>query len=189
MIEVCYKVFRIEVFLSDFVSFGQHFYCTRTLSLSLSHRIMAGSARAPAQVRSLYRVLMRELPPRLPTSPPSFLRQSLRASFLPSSSSIQPPLQGHSSHSSQSSQPSHSSQSSQLSQTQASQQPQHPPQPLTIPPHRHQLSTQLAEYLAAQRTYVGLIKRYNPGMDMDEEERVRLTARRVGMDLPKEFVR
>ncbi|KZL84963.1 fmc1 protein family [Colletotrichum incanum] len=46
---------------------------------------------------------------------------------------------------------------------------------------------QLAAYLRAQRTYVTLLERYNPGMDMDEEERVRLTARRVGMDLPKEF--
>jgi ATP synthase assembly factor FMC1 len=45
----------------------------------------------------------------------------------------------------------------------------------------------LAAYLRAQRTYVGLIERYNPGMGMDEEERVRLTARRVGMDLPVEF--
>ncbi|GKT44151.1 ATP synthase assembly factor fmc1, mitochondrial [Colletotrichum spaethianum] len=46
---------------------------------------------------------------------------------------------------------------------------------------------QLAAYLRAQRTYVTLLERYNPGMNMDEEERVRLTARRVGMDLPKEF--
>ncbi|TDZ30335.1 ATP synthase assembly factor FMC1 [Colletotrichum spinosum] len=48
---------------------------------------------------------------------------------------------------------------------------------------------QLAAYLRAQRTYVTLVERYNPGMNMDEEERVRLTARRVGMDLPKEFQR
>ncbi|OHF00285.1 FMC1 protein family [Colletotrichum orchidophilum] len=46
---------------------------------------------------------------------------------------------------------------------------------------------QFAVYLRAQRTYVTLLERYNPGMNMDEEERVRLTARRVGMDLPKEF--
>lgn len=31
-----------------------------------------------------------------------------------------------------------------------------------------------------------LLDRYNPGMGMDDEERVRLTARRVGMDLPDE---
>lgn len=35
--------------------------------------------------------------------------------------------------------------------------------------------------------YATLLERYNPGMNMDEEERVRLTARRVGMDLPDEF--
>ncbi|KAG5918930.1 hypothetical protein E4U42_006704, partial [Claviceps africana] len=44
---------------------------------------------------------------------------------------------------------------------------------------------QLVAYLRAQRLYVSLLERYNPGMDMDEEERVRLTARRVGMDMPK----
>jgi hypothetical protein len=31
-----------------------------------------------------------------------------------------------------------------------------------------------------------LVERYNPGMNMDEEERVRLSARRVGMNLPVE---
>lgn len=35
--------------------------------------------------------------------------------------------------------------------------------------------------------YATLIERYNPGMGMSEEERVRLTARKVGMDLPVEF--
>lgn len=34
--------------------------------------------------------------------------------------------------------------------------------------------------------YITLLERYNPGMNMDEEERVRLTARRVGIDLPIE---
>lgn len=46
---------------------------------------------------------------------------------------------------------------------------------------------QYLAYLRAQRTYVALLERYNPGMGMDEEERVRLTARRVGMDLPREY--
>jgi ATP synthase assembly factor FMC1, mitochondrial len=46
---------------------------------------------------------------------------------------------------------------------------------------------QLVQYLRAQRQYVTLVERYNPGMNMDEEERVRLTARRVGMDLPIEY--
>ncbi|KAK2746776.1 hypothetical protein FQN55_005503 [Onygenales sp. PD_40] len=43
---------------------------------------------------------------------------------------------------------------------------------------------QFTQYLKAQRVYVTLLERYNPGADMDEEERVRLTARRVGMELP-----
>ena len=43
------------------------------------------------------------------------------------------------------------------------------------------------QYLKAQRTYGFLLERYNPGMSMDEEERVRLTARRVGMEMPVEW--
>ncbi|KAM4063074.1 hypothetical protein HRG_010364 [Hirsutella rhossiliensis] len=43
---------------------------------------------------------------------------------------------------------------------------------------------QLVTYLRSQRQYVTLLERYNPGMDMDEEERVRLSARRVGMEMP-----
>ncbi|KAI1129408.1 hypothetical protein F5Y10DRAFT_238548 [Nemania abortiva] len=46
---------------------------------------------------------------------------------------------------------------------------------------------QLIHYLKAQRQYVTLIERYNPGMNMEEEERIRLSARRVGMNLPKEY--
>ncbi|EGD88549.1 hypothetical protein H112_03473 [Trichophyton rubrum D6] len=45
---------------------------------------------------------------------------------------------------------------------------------------------QFAQYVKAQRQYVTLLERYNPGADMDQEERVRLTARRVGMSLPIE---
>lgn len=47
---------------------------------------------------------------------------------------------------------------------------------------------QFLQYVRAQRMYATLLERYNPGMEMDEEERVRLTARRVGMDLPEEFL-
>jgi len=46
---------------------------------------------------------------------------------------------------------------------------------------------QFVQYVQAQRMYATLIERYNPGMGMSEEERVRLTARRVGMELPEEF--
>ncbi|EEQ29359.1 conserved hypothetical protein [Microsporum canis CBS 113480] len=45
---------------------------------------------------------------------------------------------------------------------------------------------QFTQYIRAQRQYVTLLERYNPGADMDQEERVRLTARRVGMSLPIE---
>ncbi len=45
---------------------------------------------------------------------------------------------------------------------------------------------QFVQYARAQRMYTTLIERYNPGMNMDEEDRVRLTARRVGMELPIE---
>lgn len=44
---------------------------------------------------------------------------------------------------------------------------------------------QLAKYAKAQRSYAALLERYNPGMNLDEEERIRLTARRVGLDLPE----
>lgn len=43
---------------------------------------------------------------------------------------------------------------------------------------------QYVQYAKAQRMYATLLERYNPGMSMDEEDKVRLTARRVGMDLP-----
>ncbi|KAG6019893.1 hypothetical protein E4U41_003043 [Claviceps citrina] len=52
------------------------------------------------------------------------------------------------------------------------------------PPSPAAQADQLAAYLRSQRLYVSLVERYNPGMGMDEEERVRLTARRVGMDMP-----
>lgn len=43
------------------------------------------------------------------------------------------------------------------------------------------------KYIKAQRMYATLLERYNPGMNMEEEERVKLTARRVGMELPLEY--
>jgi ATP synthase assembly factor FMC1 len=47
---------------------------------------------------------------------------------------------------------------------------------------------QFLQYVKAQRMYATLLERYNPGMNMDEEERVKLTARRVGVELPEEYV-
>ncbi len=46
---------------------------------------------------------------------------------------------------------------------------------------------QCVQYLKAQRLYVTLLERYNPGMSINEEDRVRMTARRVGMDLPEKW--
>lgn len=52
---------------------------------------------------------------------------------------------------------------------------------------RKQEAEQFVGYLRAQRMYGILLRRYNPGMNMDEEERVRLSARRVGMEMPVEW--
>jgi hypothetical protein len=95
------------------------------------------------RLRSIYRNILRELPPRpLLASPPAPLHKRIRDNFreTPSDSSL---AVAH--------------------------------------------AEQFLAYLRAQRTYVQLLERYNPSIDMDEEERVRLTARRVGMDLPPEF--
>lgn len=51
----------------------------------------------------------------------------------------------------------------------------------------HQQTDQAIQYLRAQRVYMTLLERYNPGMTMEDEERTRLTARRVGMEMPVEF--
>jgi ATP synthase assembly factor FMC1, mitochondrial len=103
-------------------------------------------ASNPNKLRSLYRALLRELPPRpILSAPRSPLHKFLHDSF-----SSQHQLQ---------------------------------PRPeLTLAQ-----AEQFVQYLKAQRTYTTLVERYNPGMGMDEEERVRLTARRVGMDLPVEY--
>jgi ATP synthase assembly factor FMC1 len=101
------------------------------------------SSTNPSRLRSVYRDILRELPPRpLLASPPAPLHKRIRDNF------------------------------------------RQPPQdPSTAVQH----AEQFLAYLRAQRTYVQLLERYNPSLDMDEEERVRLTARRVGMDLPPEF--
>lgn len=52
---------------------------------------------------------------------------------------------------------------------------------------RRQETEQAVQYLRAQRVYNMLLERYNPGMTMEDEERTRLTARRVGMEMPVEF--
>ncbi|OAA63835.1 Complex 1 LYR protein [Cordyceps fumosorosea ARSEF 2679] len=96
---------------------------------------------SPAHLRSLYRAILRELPPRpILAAPRTPLHAQLRATF------------------------------SSAGEGTADASPA--------------VAAELATYLRSQRTYATLLERYNPGMDMDETERVRLTARRVGMDLP-----
>jgi len=111
---------------------------------------------APSQapkLRSLYRALLRELPPRpILAGPRSPLHAQLRDHFV---------------------RPAASSSSA-------------PSTPSTVD-GAVALAEQYLAYFRAQRTYAQLLERYNPGMGMDEEERVRLTARRVGMDLPVEY--
>lgn len=42
----------------------------------------------------------------------------------------------------------------------------------------------IANYLSYQRTYNELIERYNPGLSMTQEDKIRKTAHRVGFELP-----
>ncbi|OCT53290.1 putative ras guanyl-nucleotide exchange factor protein [Cladophialophora carrionii] len=115
------------------------------------------TTKAPPTLRSLYRRLLRELPPTpqprhtLPRTP---IHASIRKHVVSSWGQQQQQQQQHSE-----------------AQAQA----------------RLQELEQFVTYLRAQRMYGTLLQRYNPGMGMDEEERVRLTARRVGMDLPVEY--
>lgn len=55
-------------------------------------------------------------------------------------------------------------------------------------PQRVQEAEQYLHYIKSQRLWATLLERYNPGADMTQEERTRLTARRVGMNLPEEFL-
>ncbi|KAF8592534.1 hypothetical protein K439DRAFT_1400434 [Ramaria rubella] len=44
-----------------------------------------------------------------------------------------------------------------------------------------------AAFLRADRTHKMLLERYSPLHDLSEEERIRATARRVGLDTPTEY--
>ncbi|RCI09983.1 hypothetical protein L249_8651 [Ophiocordyceps polyrhachis-furcata BCC 54312] len=46
---------------------------------------------------------------------------------------------------------------------------------------------QLLVYLRSQHQYAALLERYNPGLYMDQDERLRLSARRVGLRLPASY--
>lgn len=131
---------------------------TMTTSTAISH------------TRSLYRRLLRELPPlpgprhRHPRSP---IHQSIRSQFLARASTGAG--KGPSSSSSATSEEAEAESESAALLA------------------RRQEVEQYVAYLRAQRMYQTLLARYNPGMGMDEEERVRLSARRVGMEMPVEW--
>ena len=120
---------------------------------------MSTPSTTAPQIRSLYRRLLRELPARVPSSTTPPTR-SIAASRLSNPSVLQQRIRSFVS-------------DAEEGQTKS----------------QIQQGEQFVEYLQAQRMYATLIERYNPGMGMSEEERVRLTARRVGMDLPKEFMK
>ncbi|KAJ5157105.1 uncharacterized protein N7482_008205 [Penicillium canariense] len=125
-----------------------------------------------SQARSTYRALLRELP-RQKLSTPSPLHQRLRSVFRAEEQMPSTPFAPV---------PSHPSTVAASSST--------TPSTFSIPSSpeeqaiRLQEAEQLAQYARAQRTYNELLKRYNSGWDMEEEERIRLTARRVGFNLP-----
>lgn len=48
-----------------------------------------------------------------------------------------------------------------------------------------QTASEILLFLKSQRKYTELLERYNPGATMSQAERNRLTARRVGLNLPK----
>lgn len=49
---------------------------------------------------------------------------------------------------------------------------------------KHHLSNIVA-FIRNQRTYQELLERYNPGISMKQKDKVRKTARRVGLDIPE----
>lgn len=44
---------------------------------------------------------------------------------------------------------------------------------------------QFSQYMKSHRKYITLLERYQSSMNIDQEEKIRLTARRVGMELPE----
>jgi ATP synthase assembly factor FMC1 len=54
-------------------------------------------------------------------------------------------------------------------------------------PHAVQHISDIANYLSYQRTYNVLIERYNPGLSMTQEDKIRKTAHRVGFELPPDL--
>ncbi|KAF2003599.1 hypothetical protein P154DRAFT_617517 [Amniculicola lignicola CBS 123094] len=110
------------------------------------------------QLRSLYRRLLRELPSRPSSTTSGSARTRHQTSLILSTPT---PLQQRIRHTFST--------------------------PRTNTKAQLEQAEEFVKYVQAQRMYATLIERYNPGMGMTEEERVRLTARRVGMDMPEEW--
>ncbi|KAL5339078.1 ras guanine nucleotide exchange factor domain-containing protein [Aspergillus crustosus] len=119
-----------------------------------------------SHIKQTYRAILRELP-RFSLSTPTTLHTRIREAYRSPTQPTQTGTNKSSSH------PASSNGKTEISEEE------------TL--RRLQEAEQFAQYAKAQRTYVQLVDRYNPGSWLDEEERVRLTARRVGMDLPEEY--
>ncbi|KAJ5758103.1 uncharacterized protein N7511_006797 [Penicillium nucicola] len=128
-----------------------------------SHEKRTPKMSQQIQTRATYRALLRELP-RKSLKTPSPIHQSLRKTFRP--------------------EPSSTTTTTTTTSTSTSALPFSTPKTPEEIAIRVQEAEQLAQYARAQRSYCELLERYNPGMSMDEEEKIRLTARRVGFDLP-----
>lgn len=122
-------------------------------------------AQSASRLRSCYRQMLRELPLReiaTASSKPSLLQRQIRE-YIAAPASADRPLESH-----------------------------------IAAMH------QFVQYFKAQRTYLTLLERslfsssnhhiskltqsrYNPGVSMSEEEKIRLTAKRVGMGMPAEW--
>ena len=163
--KISLQQYHNQSILSHFAPIGPLHRASRTAT---GIRTMSTSNTA-SQLRSLYRSLLRELPSRSQRSP---LHQRLRTSFasndLSASPSISPLTQANVSDPT-------STTSKVLGKSKKS------------PEEAIQEAEQFLLYVKSQRMYATLLERYNPGMNMDEEERVRLSARRVGMEMPKEW--
>jgi len=147
-------------------------------SQTLSSNLMAQTPPATrTHLRTLYRALLRELPAQPhPSSPSTPLQQRLRASFRNPSPTHQP-------------RPDHLCTTAKAPAPSSSFSSSHTPLEPRVRQRQLQEAEQFIHYIRAQRMYTTLLERYNPGMGADEGEgeRVRLTARRVGMEMPREW--
>jgi ATP synthase assembly factor FMC1 len=174
-------IFAIPNLQTTYILYIVHTYSRRpTFSIAITttsnkaNQITMAQPIQQSRIRSLYRMLLRELPLRPHPGYVHPLSQRITASpasLLTSRSPIHKRIRAHVSPSG-----SETTAESLARELRVEQMEQ-----------RLKEAEQFAQYLKAQRMYTTLLERYNPGMGMDETERIRLTARRVGMNLPVEF--